>query len=277
MYRPSMYDKHDESMFCFADKFNKCKICRDVVMIPNEEETFDNDGWFVNVSNDIRIGFDWEYRDKYFSNCKLQFDTLGQYERKLRKSSIQIAIQCDSTETGIAVGWHEDWLKETKEKRMLHTDYKSKESGNTRYTDKYIIYRYEEIDQFKQMINMAMRLGVYSYKIFEMMKRNQVSTGKEFSASKKNLENFSTYIQENVICSECGKPMVLAKGSRGKCYLSGEFCKHIEYLTPNHVNRYIQYYKRLCPIHNCEIKSGLSKYGVYVRCQEGHFMNPDEI
>ena len=31
-------------------------------------------------------------------------------ERKLRKDCIQIAIQCDSTETGIAVGWHEDWL-----------------------------------------------------------------------------------------------------------------------------------------------------------------------
>lgn len=170
MYRPSMYDKHDESMLRFADKFNQCNAYQDVVMRPNEEETFDNDGYFVNTSNNIKIGFDWEYRDKYFTNGKLQFKTLGQYERKLRKSSIQISIQCDSTETAIAVGWHEDWLKEAQEKRRLDTDYKVKENGSTRYTDKYVIYRYEEIDQFKQMLSMAMQLGIYSYKIIELMK-----------------------------------------------------------------------------------------------------------
>ena len=109
MYRPSMYNKHDESMYAFAELFNNCKVCNDVIMKPNDEETYGNDGYFIH-SNGQKIGYDWEYRDRYFSNCRLQFDTLGQYERKLRKDCIQIAIQCDSTETGIAVGWHEDWL-----------------------------------------------------------------------------------------------------------------------------------------------------------------------
>ena len=40
-------------------------------------------------------------------------------KENLRKDCIQIAIQCDSTETGIAVGWHEDWLVEAKENRSL--------------------------------------------------------------------------------------------------------------------------------------------------------------
>ena len=118
MYRPSMYNKHDESMYTFAELFNNCKVCNDVIMKPNDEETYGNDGYFIH-SNGQKIGYDWEYRDRYFSNCRLQFDTLGQYERKLRKDCIQIAIQCDSTETGIAVGWHEDWLVEAKDNRSL--------------------------------------------------------------------------------------------------------------------------------------------------------------
>lgn len=110
MYRPSMYSKHDETMNNFAEQFNRIKAYSELLMKPNPEETYDNDGYFVNTMTNCQIGFDWEYRDKYFSNCRLQFDSLGQYERKLRKDSIQIALQCDSTETGIAVGWHEDWL-----------------------------------------------------------------------------------------------------------------------------------------------------------------------
>lgn len=147
MYRPSMYNKHDESMYAFAELFNNCKVCNDVIMKPNDEETYGNDGYFIH-SNGQKIGYDWEYRDRYFSNCRLQFDTLGQYERKLSKDCIQIAIQCDSTETGIAVGWHEDWLVEAKENRSLATDFERKEQGNTRYTHKYKIFSYEEVDNF---------------------------------------------------------------------------------------------------------------------------------
>ncbi len=167
MYRPSMYNKHDETMYTFAEMFNNCEACTDVVMRPNEEETFGNDGYFIH-DNGSRIGYDWEYRDKYFSNCVLTFDTLGQYERKLRKDCIQIAIQCDSTETGIAVGWHEDWLNEVRENRSLATDSDAKEHGFVRYTDKYKIYSFEEIDSFKQMISTAIRLNILSHRVFDI-------------------------------------------------------------------------------------------------------------
>lgn len=90
MYRPSMYNKHDESMYAFAELFNNCKVCNDVIMKPNDEETYGNDGYFIH-SNGQKIGYDWEYRDRYFSNCRLQFDTLGQYERKLRKDVFVVA------------------------------------------------------------------------------------------------------------------------------------------------------------------------------------------
>lgn len=57
MYRPSMYNKHDESMYAFAELFNNCKVCNDVIMKPNDEETYGNDGYFIH-SNGQKIGYD---------------------------------------------------------------------------------------------------------------------------------------------------------------------------------------------------------------------------
>lgn len=169
MYRPSMYDKHDETMLNFAEKFNKSPVCRNIEMRPNPVETYDNDGIFIDINTNRLIGYDWEYRDRYFEHCKLKFKSLGQYERKLRKPSIQIALQCDSTETGIAAGWHEDWLREERERRALRTDSLWKENGYIRYTTRFKIYSFDQIDSFKNMIASALQLQMYSSEIFEMM------------------------------------------------------------------------------------------------------------
>lgn len=56
MYRPSMYNKHDESMYAFVELFNNCKVCNDVIMKPNDEETYGNDGYFIH-SNGQKIGY----------------------------------------------------------------------------------------------------------------------------------------------------------------------------------------------------------------------------
>ncbi len=167
MYRPSMYQKHDETMLNFAELFNNCHEHRHILMRPNPEETFDNDGVFVDVNTNNSIGFDWEYRDAHFANCHFDFNSLGQYERKLQKPSIQLSIQCDSTVTGIAVGWHEDWLSERKEMRSLLTDSIVRERGTIRYTKKFRIYSFEQVNIFKAMIANAMRMRIYSSKIFE--------------------------------------------------------------------------------------------------------------
>lgn len=158
MYRPSMYNKHDETMLKFVEKFNGSLVCKNIEMRPNKVETYDNDGIFIDIYTNQSIGYDWEYRDRYFEHCKLEFDTLGQYERKLEKKSIQISLQCDSTETGIAVGWHEDWLQEERERRALRTDSSWKENASIRYTNKFKIYSFSKIDLFKNMVASAMRL-----------------------------------------------------------------------------------------------------------------------
>ncbi len=166
MYRASMYSIHDKSMMAFAELFNNSLVCRHIEMRPNPEETFDNDGIFIDTRTQTIIGYDWEYRDRYFANGIFQYSTLGQYERKLEKDSIQLSLQCDSTQTAVAVGWHEDWLREKRQKRSLLTDSPQKQQGFTRYTTHFKIYSYEQIDQLKQMIADAMRLHQYSSEIF---------------------------------------------------------------------------------------------------------------
>ena len=166
MYRPSMYGKHDETMLRFADLFHSCPACQNIEMRPNQVETFDNDGIFIDTKTGRQMGYDWEYRDRYFENCQFGFDSLGQYERKLEKPSIQIALQCDATETGIAVGWHKDWLREKQVRRPLLTDSRKKEDGTLRYTKKFCIYSFEQMDAFKRMIAAALAQGIYSSEIF---------------------------------------------------------------------------------------------------------------
>lgn len=41
------------------------------------------------------------------------------------------------------------------------------------------------------------------------------------------------------------------------------------------INRQISFYK--CPKEGCNIKAGLSKYGLYIRCNAGHYLRVEEI
>lgn len=151
-----MYNKHDQSLKKFAKLFNDSEHFQNIKICPIEQETFESDGEIVDHETNQSIGFDWEYRDKYFENCHFEFGSLGQYERKLRKPSIKISIQCDSTETGIAVGWHEDWLREDPINLNLATD-SDDEFGTVRYTKSFKIYSYENIKEFKAMLNRAFK------------------------------------------------------------------------------------------------------------------------
>ncbi len=161
----------------FVDLFNSLPVHKNIEMRPNSIETYDNDGVFTDISTNRSIGYDWEYRDKYFANCKLAFKSLGQYERKLKKPSIQLSLQCDSTETGIAVGWHEDWLTEERERKDLMTDYYQNENGIVRYTENFRIYSFEEAERFKNMVAGAMKLQLYSSEIFALMEDQESQHG----------------------------------------------------------------------------------------------------
>ncbi len=88
----------------------------------------------------------------------------------------------------------------------------------------------------------------------------------------------SEYIRENVVCEKCGQPMVLTKSFKsGKAYLKCSTCRNIAYLTKDEVNAYIHEKKVTCPQHHCGIHAGLGKFGIYVKCDQGHYLKPDEI
>ena len=163
MYRPSKYNIHNESMDKFVKVFNACPLFPNIVMIPKEKEDFQCDGYFLNTITGQSIGYDWELRDKYFANGVFRFKTLGQYERKIIKPDIEITLQADSTQTAVAVAWHEDYRNENILNRSLSTDTNKKQFGNTRETSKFWIIRYEDVERLKMILHKAFELDYRSY------------------------------------------------------------------------------------------------------------------
>lgn len=166
MWRPSKYQEHNLSLDKFKDLFNNCGYYNNIIINPIEEETFEDDGYIIDTNTQQKIIFDWEKRDRYFSNGKFRFDSLGQFERKIRKPQIKLSLQCDSTDTAVAVAWHEDWRRENRIDLNLSTDYINDEYGTVRYTKSFKIYKYSEMEQLKAMIQRAFDNNEYNKSTF---------------------------------------------------------------------------------------------------------------
>lgn len=87
------------------------------------------------------------------------------------------------------------------------------------------------------------------------------------------------FIRKREKCPKCKSPMTVTRSRQGKVFLkcSSPSCKEIAYLTPDVTNWYISRENVTCPDHHCAIHAGLGKYGVYVRCEQGHYLKADEI
>lgn len=86
------------------------------------------------------------------------------------------------------------------------------------------------------------------------------------------------YIYENVKCSKCGNPTELKYGYKsGKEYLKCPSCGNMDYITADEVNEYIDSNHIICPKHHCHIHASLGKYGVYIRCNKGHYIKLCEL
>lgn len=87
------------------------------------------------------------------------------------------------------------------------------------------------------------------------------------------------FVRKTEKCTKCNSPMAVTRSRQGKVYLkcSSSSCNEIAYLTPEVTNRYIDREHVTCPIHHCGIHAALGKYGIYIRCDQGHFLKPDEI
>ena len=95
----------------------------------------------------------------------------------------------------------------------------------------------------------------------------------------KGTAGLDAFVRKMEKCPKCKNPLTVTRSRQGKVFLkcSSPSCKEIAYLTPEVTNWYIDREHITCPIHHCGIHAGLGKYGVYVCCDQGHFLKPDEI
>lgn len=171
MKRPSLYDCSQNSLLQFANWFNSIPEFPNIGMYANEKETFDNDGCFYDRQSLKFIGFDWEIRARYFNNGRFPYSTLGQFERKITKQSIQLSIQAAEDMSAIAIAWHNDYMDQKLEKPHLATDKsvllnEAKEEDRVRYTTRFKVYGMHELNEFKRMLNYAFTNSVYNAKAF---------------------------------------------------------------------------------------------------------------
>lgn len=78
-------------------------------------------------------------------------------------------------------------------------------------------------------------------------------------------------------CPVCGKQMIFDRGKSGKFIFWCKDCKKTDFMTKEELQFYLQQNNIKCPAHNCEVRGGLSRYGLYVRCVMGHFLELDEV
>lgn len=87
----------------------------------------------------------------------------------------------------------------------------------------------------------------------------------------------SEYVSKNIKCPDCKHPLRMTKGKSGKTILWCKECKQTHLLTPNDINHYILVKHVKCPVHKCDMVAKVGRYGLYVKCDEGHNIKPEEI
>ena len=104
---------------------------------------------------------------------------------------------------------------------------------------------------------------------------DHVTKANETTAQK--YSGLAEYVEAHILCSNCQHAMTLAKGRTGKTFLRCSSCKNTELLDYHVVNQYIKENHIVCPEHGNLLKAGVSRYGLYVRCNKGHFIPPEKI
>lgn len=91
-------------------------------------------------------------------------------------------------------------------------------------------------------------------------------------SNEKSATDLANYLSENEFCKECGATMELFRGRSGKYSLKCSKCGKYDYLTVNTTNDYLNTIDATCSVCGNKLYAGLSmKYGIYVKCSQGHF------
>jgi hypothetical protein len=173
MYRPKKIKKHNETLKRFQKWFNNSEP-HEIVMCEWAEISRLNDG--VIIYKDKQIIFDWECRDDWKSEsdkCDFLYPTLGQFERKFdKRKKIELTIQCDKNEKCFIAAWHVDFKSKTKTVKR-RTNYEWREIGKFRETEKFRVFRYTQIHEFKHALKRAFEYNLRNHKCFEVRVNEQ--------------------------------------------------------------------------------------------------------
>ena len=87
----------------------------------------------------------------------------------------------------------------------------------------------------------------------------------------------AAYVAETKKCPTCKHPLKMSKGKRGKTILWCKECQKTSLLSPDDINHYMLIKHVKCSQHKCEMTAKVGQYGLYIRCDAGHYVKPEEI
>ena len=111
MKNKNAYDISQASLERFVKKFNIVAYDLGIKMIPNDYESYDTDGYFVDLKTGKKISFDWTYRNRWYKTAGFPFKTLREWRRKLDKKGLEVFIHCSKDERAVCVAFREDYDK----------------------------------------------------------------------------------------------------------------------------------------------------------------------
>lgn len=87
----------------------------------------------------------------------------------------------------------------------------------------------------------------------------------------------ASYVSKYKKCPECKQSLNMTKGKSGKTILWCKECKKTHLLSPDDINHYMLINHVKCPLHKCDMEAKVGKWGLYIRCDAGHNIKPEEI
>lgn len=136
----------------------------------------------------------------------------------------------------------------------------------------------------KHAVDMIRSLTDIDMKVIDGIRKpfgaNQGGLPESDSEAGNTLSGIHSYVNKYVKCQICNQPMTVIRSFKGKVYLkcsSGDN-DHNAFLTKDIVNAYISHANPTCPQCRGYIKKcGVSKFGLWVMCDNGHYPKADEI
>lgn len=125
----------------------------------------------------------------------------------------------------------------------------------------------------KQTNEMIYSLCDLDYRLDDKGVRIKLMEKANHSAGK----GLTEFIHDNETCKKCGAPMSLSKGRSGKYILKCSDCGSFDLLSVHTMNKYLDKVNAKCSVCGKDIYAGVGQYGIYVKCNNGHFTKLSEL